>query len=54
MLDIGGWGYSGRLKYLLLLKSVIFVIDRNDVEYWHDSFIPWVHYVPIKEDASDL
>ena len=31
-----GWGWSGRLKYLLLLKSVVFIIDRDTVEYWDD------------------
>ena len=33
---------------------MVFKIYRQDVEYWDDLFIPWVHYVPVKADASDL
>jgi hypothetical protein len=54
LLDIRGNGYSGRLKYLLLLGSVVFIVDRPDIEYWHSHFDPWVHYVPVKANLSDL
>lgn len=54
LLDIEGRGYSGRLKYLMLTGSVVFIMDRPNVEYWHKEFEPWVHYVPVKRDASDL
>ena len=49
-----GIGWSGRLKYLFLLKSVVFYFYRDDVEFWDGLFIPWVHFVPIKFDGSDL
>lgn len=54
LLDIEGRGYSGRLKFLMLTGSVVFVMDRPHVEYWHNEFQPWVHYVPVKRDASNL
>lgn len=54
LLDIEGRGWSARLKFLLMLNSVVFIMDRPYVEYWHDEFEPWVHYVPVKRDASDL
>lgn len=56
LLDIRGAGWSGRLKYILLLNSVIFIVDRCDTckEYWFEEFVPWVDYVPVKEDGSDL
>ena len=53
-MDLAGWGWSGRLKYLFLLKSVVFIVDWDDVEYWNELFLPWVHFVPVKNDTSDL
>jgi hypothetical protein len=54
LLDLPGYGYSGRLKYLLLLGSVVLVVDHPDREYWLPFFCPWVHYVPVRRDLSDL
>ena len=54
LLDMPGNGYSGRLKYLLLLGSVVFVVERDDTEWWWDVFQPWVHFVPVMADGSDL
>jgi len=54
LIDVTGRGYSGRMKYLLMLNSVLFIAIRDNVEYWFDSFEPWVHYVPVKGDFSDL
>ena len=54
LLDIGGNGYSGRLKYLLYSKRPILLIDRNYVEYFHDDLKPYEHYIPVKMDLSDL
>ena len=33
---------------------MVFKIYRQDVEYWDDLFIPWVHYVPVADDFSDI
>jgi len=54
LLDIRGRGWSARLKFLLLTGSVVFICERSDVEYWHDQFRPWIHYVPVKSDGSNL
>lgn len=56
LIDIEGKGYSGRLKYLLLLESVVFICDRSNTskDYFFKYFEPWVHYVPVKNDMSDL
>ena len=54
LIDIGGNGYSGRLKFLLYSKRPTIIIDRNYVEYWHELLEPWVHYIPVKMDLSDL
>ncbi len=56
LLDIEGRGWSARLKFLMLTGSVVFIMDRptGSLEYWHADFEPWVHYVPVKRDASNL
>jgi hypothetical protein len=54
LIDIGGNGYSGRLKYLLFSKRPIFLVDRPYIEYFHDELIPFQHYIPVKRDLSDL
>ena len=54
LMDIQGTGWSGRLKHLMLLGSVVLIFDRDLHEYWEDQFVPWVHYVPVKADGSDL
>lgn len=54
LIDIRGSGWSARVKYLLLLGSVVFIVDRPDKDCWMDQFEPWVHYVPVREDMSDL
>jgi hypothetical protein len=54
LLDIGGNGYSGRLKYLMYTKRPILYVDRYYVEYFQDDLIPYVHYIPVKMDLSDI
>ncbi|EJT98365.1 hypothetical protein DACRYDRAFT_90924 [Dacryopinax primogenitus] len=53
ILDVDGNGWSARFKRLLttrsmLLKATIFP------EWYMDKIQPWVHYVPLKMDFSDL
>jgi Glycosyl transferase family 90 len=54
LIDCPGNGYSGRLKWLLATGRPTFVVERDVVEHWHDEMIPWVHYVPIASDLSDI
>lgn len=54
LIDIGGNGYSGRLKFLLFSKRPILLVDRNYIEYFHDDLIPYKHYIPVKMDLSNL
>ncbi|KAG8907344.1 Glycosyltransferase Family 90 domain containing protein [Tulasnella sp. 403] len=53
VIDVDGNGWSARFKRLmstnsLVLKSTIFP------EWFMDRIQPWVHYVPVKNDFSDL
>ena len=54
LLDIGGAGYSGRLKFLLFSGRPLFLVDRMYVEYFHDDLEPFVHFIPVSSDLSDL
>ena len=52
-LDIDGNSWSGRFKRLMasnamVLKATVFT------EPWADWAVPWLHYVPLQVDYSDL
>lgn len=34
--------------------SVIFKAESDWVQWFYDKYVPWTHYVPIKDDFSDL
>lgn len=54
LMDIQGNGYSGRTKLLLHSGRPLFYQDRQWHEYWFFETKPFVHYIPVKEDFSDL
>jgi hypothetical protein len=54
LIDIGGNGYSGRLKYLLFSKRPLLLVDRTYVEYFHEDLVPYTHYIPVSMDLSNL
>jgi hypothetical protein len=54
LIDIGGNGYSGRLKYLMFSKRPILIVDRRYVEYFFEELIPFEHFIPVKQDLSNL
>lgn len=43
-------------RLMSLLASNVVVVKPNSVnrEYWYDELVPWQHYVPFREDTSDL
>lgn len=53
-IDAEGCTYSGRVKLLLFSQRVLFLVDRKAHEFYYPKMIPWVHYVPVKQDLSDL
>lgn len=54
LIDIEGRGYSGRLKLLLWMGRVVFIQERKYQEWYAQHLKPWVHFVPVKSDFSDL
>lgn len=54
LIDFRGAGWSARTKILLNSPRIVFIVDREYEEFWYEYIKPWVHYVPVKEDLSDL
>lgn len=54
LIDLPGVGYSGRIKGLLFTQRLLFIVERHLVEYYHNNLKPFSHFIPIKEDLSDL
>ena len=54
LIDVEGNGYSARLKLLLRCPRVVFIQDRPYKEDFFPHLVPWQHYVPVKNDFSDL
>ena len=54
LIDIEGWGYSGRLKYLLFSNRPILLVERPHKEFFYKSLKPWKHYIPVNRDLSNL
>ena len=56
LIDCGARGYSGRVKFLLHSNRPLFLVnrDQNKQEYFYNQLIPFEHFIPVKEDLSDL
>jgi hypothetical protein len=54
LLDIRGAGYSGRLKLLMQAGRPVFIVERRFREFFYEHLRPYEHYMPVKEDLSDL
>ncbi|TFK34650.1 glycosyl transferase family 90-domain-containing protein [Crucibulum laeve] len=53
VIDVDGNGWSSRFKRLITSNSLIFKSTIYP-EWYTDRVMPWVHYVPIQVDLSDL
>ena len=49
--DTAAWH---RLSWQMLSGSVPLKVDSTKVEWFYNGMQPWVHYVPINKDYSDL
>jgi Glycosyl transferase family 90/Sulfotransferase domain len=54
ILDMDGNSWSSRFGSLLCYNSVIIKIEPRYVDYFHYDLKPWTHYVPVRDDLSDL
>ncbi|KAJ7596214.1 glycosyl transferase family 90-domain-containing protein [Mycena floridula] len=53
VLDVDGNGWSGRFKRLITSNSVVFKSTIYP-EWYMERIAPWLHYVPVQVDLSDL
>lgn len=54
LIDIEGIGFSCRLKFLLFTKRLLFLQDRQWKEFFWFDLQPYVHFIPVKNDLSNL
>ncbi|MCP1659288.1 glycosyltransferase family 90 protein [Neisseria perflava] len=54
LIDIEGVGYSGRIPFLLATQRLLFIQERKWRSYFHFDLQPYKHFVPVKNDLSDL
>ena len=54
ILHIDGFVAAWRMVYFLHSGSVILKVDSKWKEYYYDNLKPWIHYIPVKSDLSDL
>ena len=55
-IDFGGGGgttWTGTVDKLKM-AGLLFHHETVAKDYIHDDMLPWVHYIPVKEDLSDL
>lgn len=54
LIDLQGNGFSARTKMLMHSGRPLFYQDRQWHEYWFFDMQPFVHFIPVSEDLSDL
>lgn len=54
IIDVDGNSWSSRFGDLLCYNSVVLKVEPKFVEYFYQDLVPWKHYIPIKNDLSDL
>ena len=53
-LNIDGTVAAYRLPYLLAGSGVVFKQESSYYEHFYSGLQPWVHYIPVKQDLTDL
>ncbi|GFS01941.1 protein O-glucosyltransferase 1 [Elysia marginata] len=54
LFNFRGVAASFRFKHLFLCGSTVFHVGNNWLEFFYPALKPWVHYVPVKQDLSDV
>ncbi|XP_076004955.1 protein O-glucosyltransferase 1 [Genypterus blacodes] len=54
LFNFRGVAASFRLKHLFLCGSLVFHVGEEWLEFFYPQLEPWVHYIPVKQDLSDL
>uniref|UniRef100_G1NNQ3 Glycosyl transferase CAP10 domain-containing protein n=1 Tax=Meleagris gallopavo TaxID=9103 RepID=G1NNQ3_MELGA len=54
LFNFRGVAASFRLKHLFLCGSLVFHVGEEWLEFFYQQLKPWVHYIPVKSDLSDV
>ena len=54
VIDVDGNSWSSRFGTLLCQSSVVLKVQPKYVDYFYPTLEPWKHYIPVREDLSDL
>lgn len=54
LFNFRGVAASFRFKHLFLCDSVVFHVGDDWLEFFYPAMKPWVHYIPVKQDLSDV
>jgi len=54
IIDLPGHTYSTKSYWMLFLKRPMFYVEPILKFNWESNLKPWVHYIPVKRDYSDL
>ncbi|XP_043928873.1 protein O-glucosyltransferase 1 [Protopterus annectens] len=54
LFNFRGVAASFRFKHLFLCGSLVFHVGNEWLEFFYTQLKPWVHYIPIKQDLSDV
>ncbi|XP_053169093.1 protein O-glucosyltransferase 1 isoform X2 [Hemicordylus capensis] len=54
LFNFRGVAASFRFKHLFLCGSLVFHVGEDWQEFFYPQLKPWVHYVPVKSDLSDV
>lgn len=52
--DVDGNSWSERFAKLLCMNSVVVKVEPEFVDYFHPQVKPWVHYIPLIMNSSNL
>ncbi|XP_069740526.1 protein O-glucosyltransferase 1 isoform X2 [Narcine bancroftii] len=54
LFNFRGVAASFRFKHLFLCGSLVFHVGNEWLEFFYPQLKPWVHYIPVKQDLSDV
>lgn len=52
-IDGNSCSYS-RMAWILYSNSILFKHNSEEVQWYYDKLQPWIHYIPVASDFSDL
>ncbi|XP_045165596.2 protein O-glucosyltransferase 1-like [Mercenaria mercenaria] len=54
LFNFRGVAASFRFKHLFLCDSVVFHVGEDWMEFFYSAMKPWVHYIPVRQDLTDV